>query len=391
MTNFTFRVVVGRIVFGLGLAGVCFFPLMAASFPTFWFGLHSGRLQTHTVDPEVDLDREGSTFGFRTGLELVNPNSVFELAAGWSNTRIYADTNQVYVLQPGENAEDVPLGLQTTEVATRLGYGMLSIRFPLVAGLQVGPVATIFSGVDTTFGPEPHLGKNPNVLFGLNLTWVVKQPSEKSPLAIRLYGEALQDLTIDTRDVRTATLGLDFGFGYYPQAKVITKKKTVIKYKPKLIVKYKQKVKLKEEFFIDAGIVNFETGKAHILPKARQYLAELALYLQRHLTAWNTLHIESHTDYRGSDDMNRKLSRDRAFSVARFLRSQGISGKRIFMKSNHNTAPVENKTHKIALAKNRRVEIFIRGPKATHRLRKEISRLQQKYQLPGTCRGGSCR
>lgn len=365
------------------------------SFPIYWAGTNYGEIDAAASNPETDLNRKGTTFGFISGVGFQTSDATFELSLGWSDTKVSAKEGEAFQVSSAEEAEQIPLGLRTSEVATRLAHGALSVRFPVLKQFQVGPVASILAGTDSTFGPEPHLGANPNVLLGVNLTWFAKSPSKKSPLALKTYLEHSVDLTIDQRDVSITRFGLMFGFGYYPKTKVITKKKTIIKkktvvkYKPKVIVKYKQKVK--QSFFVDAGIINFETGKSKIERKSQQYLSELAYYLKKNQKHWVKIHIESHTDKRGSKSLNQRLSRSRANAVLKHLTGQKISKNRIITNSNESSRPVEDHSSSLSLAKNRRVEIFIRGPKGTFKLRKDIIRLQQKYQLPQTCRGKKCK
>src|ERR1043165_1332983 len=65
--------------------------------------------------------------------------------------------------------------------------------------------------------------------------------------------------------------------------------------------------------------VRFQTGSAELTPEARAQLENLgkALASRSGKLAPGEIVIEGHTDARGSDELNRKLSAARAQSVAR--------------------------------------------------------------------------
>ena len=67
--------------------------------------------------------------------------------------------------------------------------------------------------------------------------------------------------------------------------------------------------------------IRFQTGSAELTPEARGQLENLgkALASRNGKLAPGEIVIEGHTDARGSDDLNRKLSAARAQSVARHL------------------------------------------------------------------------
>ena len=76
--------------------------------------------------------------------------------------------------------------------------------------------------------------------------------------------------------------------------------------------------------------VRFQTGSAELTPEARALLENLgkALASRSGKLAPGEIVIEGHTDARGSDELNRKLSAARAQSVARHLvASYGVDAK----------------------------------------------------------------
>jgi len=71
------------------------------------------------------------------------------------------------------------------------------------------------------------------------------------------------------------------------------------------------------------------------------------------------IEIQGHTDSKGSDDYNMKLSERRASSVATYLRGRGIASGRIKIKGYGETAPVASNETESGRAENRRVNFLI--------------------------------
>ena len=69
-----------------------------------------------------------------------------------------------------------------------------------------------------------------------------------------------------------------------------------------------------------AADVLFDFDKSNILPKAEQTLIQVADVIRER--GKGTVRIEGHTDSKGSDAYNQRLSRQRADSVADWLRKQ---------------------------------------------------------------------
>lgn len=106
------------------------------------------------------------------------------------------------------------------------------------------------------------------------------------------------------------------------------------------------------------GAVLFVTGKAELLPLAKQKLDEVAKALTD-LDAKQTITVEGHTDSRGADDMNQKLSEDRASSVRAYLVERGVKPERIKSIGRGESNPIASNDTPEGRANNRRVEIVI--------------------------------
>ncbi len=110
--------------------------------------------------------------------------------------------------------------------------------------------------------------------------------------------------------------------------------------------------------------VQFETGKATLLPASHALLDEVAKMLVDNPQV-ELISVEGHTDSTGSPDFNRKLSQDRAESVKRYLTKKGVKAKRMEPKGFGPDRPIADNETDVGREANRRVEFNIlkQGPK----------------------------
>jgi len=112
--------------------------------------------------------------------------------------------------------------------------------------------------------------------------------------------------------------------------------------------------------------VQFETGKAELLPVSHALLDEVAKMLKDNPQV-ETISVEGHTDSTGSPDFNRKLSQQRAESVAKYLSGKGVKAARMEPKGFGPDRPIADNETDAGREANRRVEFNIlkQGPKKT--------------------------
>jgi len=108
-----------------------------------------------------------------------------------------------------------------------------------------------------------------------------------------------------------------------------------------------------------SGAVLFESGKSMLLPTAQSKLTEVASVLKEQPD--KNLLIEGHTDSRGSDETNQKLSKARAESVAQYLISQGVPAQRVTTAGLASNQPIADNETAEGRANNRRVEIVVQN------------------------------
>lgn len=117
-------------------------------------------------------------------------------------------------------------------------------------------------------------------------------------------------------------------------------------------------------FIVNLGDVLFDTGKATLKPGAREKLSKLAGILLAYPGSL-MLEIEGHTDSVGSDQLNNKLSQDRADAVSSYLTQSGVKPEKIkaargFGKSK----PIATNDTAAGRQQNRRVEVVIEDAEA---------------------------
>ena len=105
--------------------------------------------------------------------------------------------------------------------------------------------------------------------------------------------------------------------------------------------------------------VLFDSGKYTLKPGAREKLAKVAGIL----LAYPGLNIEvgGYTDNVGGDEMNQRLSENRASSVRDYLVQQGVNASAVTAKGLGNTLAVASNATASGRQQNRRVELVVSG------------------------------
>jgi len=131
-----------------------------------------------------------------------------------------------------------------------------------------------------------------------------------------------------------------------------------------------------ETQLLDTGMirledVNFETGKADILPESYTALDAVGAVLVK----WPELEIQigGHTDSRGSDALNQQLSEARARSVLEYLTTKfsSLDARQFSSVGFGEAKPLVQNTNTLNMAKNRRVEFKVMNRDV---LKREIGR-----------------
>lgn len=102
--------------------------------------------------------------------------------------------------------------------------------------------------------------------------------------------------------------------------------------------------------------INFDFAKADIKPSSYAYLDRLAETLIR--TNSNIV-VKGHTDNVGPEDVNLRLSRERAENVTRYLEDRGVPSSRLSVRYYGMSRPIATNDTEEGRARNRRVEFEI--------------------------------
>jgi outer membrane protein OmpA-like peptidoglycan-associated protein len=105
--------------------------------------------------------------------------------------------------------------------------------------------------------------------------------------------------------------------------------------------------------------VLFDTGQYTLKPGAREKLAKVAGIL----IVYPSLNIAvgGYTDNVGGDEMNQKLSENRAGAVREYLVAQGVATLSVSAAGFGNTSPVASNENASGRQQNRRVELVVSG------------------------------
>ncbi len=99
--------------------------------------------------------------------------------------------------------------------------------------------------------------------------------------------------------------------------------------------------------------IEFEIGSATLAPRGMKVLDELIPIIQGDKDV--RLEIGGHTDNYGDPKFNQLVSQARAVSVAQYLMSKGVDGRRLASKGYGDTKPIANNKTRDGRQQNRRV------------------------------------
>lgn len=112
---------------------------------------------------------------------------------------------------------------------------------------------------------------------------------------------------------------------------------------------------MKKKVDVAANNILFVTGSAKLQSKSYKGLDEVVKIMNENPEM--ELQIDGHTDNVGSDELNQKLSDNRAASVRAYIISKGISESRITSAGHGETQPLADNKTAGGRTKNRRVEM----------------------------------
>ncbi|GAB3895472.1 OmpA family protein [Spirosoma agri] len=109
----------------------------------------------------------------------------------------------------------------------------------------------------------------------------------------------------------------------------------------------------------------FDVNSYTLKPETKRQLTEFAQTLNKYEDT--DIRIEGHADATGSDDLNLKLSRQRADAVGSYLESQGVKTSRVDEIGYGEAQPIADNSTEAGRRKNRRVDIAVSANKQMQR------------------------
>jgi outer membrane protein OmpA-like peptidoglycan-associated protein len=141
--------------------------------------------------------------------------------------------------------------------------------------------------------------------------------------------------------------------GKSPDPETLFDKETTVNMAHKMVL---EKLKLEKTFVLDN--IYYDLNKADIRPDAAIELDKVVEILNDNPTI--TIELSSHTDSRGDDKLNLKLSQARAESARAYIVSKGIAPERITAKGYGKTKPlIADAATEEDFQKNRRTEFKV--------------------------------
>lgn len=322
------------------------------------FGAEFGPLFSYAKDIRVETNKQGYALGGRAVLSLSTEQAVLEGGAGWLNSKI-----------SGKASSNNPAESGTESVTTNMGYAEAAGRYKLSAQFELGLLARVSFGTDSTFSTSLDADTKPNVFAGPQLIYDFRSTRA---LLSRVGTFVVTDISISERQI--VWLGVNFDIGLaLTKGDIVVKKQTKIKFKER------------NRYIIDADVVNFVTGKFDLSEGAQRYLETLGRFMVKNPTVWEKLVVSGHADQRGTTEVNEDLAQKRSESVRQILLTQGVPDERLVIRTFGSRDPLDDDEADVALARNRRVELFFVGKVNVAALRAGLIKVKQVAAQPETC------
>lgn len=128
-----------------------------------------------------------------------------------------------------------------------------------------------------------------------------------------------------------------------------------------LVEKIKDSNNLDALKLVMGDAVLFKTGSYTLSPEAEAMLSRVAYNLKQY--SGTDITVVGYTDNTGSQEVNDRLSLQRAQSVVNYLESQGVAASRLKAVGEGWNNPIASNSTAAGRAQNRRVELFIYASK----------------------------
>ena len=151
-----------------------------------------------------------------------------------------------------------------------------------------------------------------------------------------------------------------------PEPKIVKKSKPEIVEQQKTIITPPKLEPLPEytcqqefDFLLSTDEIHFSTNSADLQASSNNLLNDLADAAQE--CPDTNIEIGGHTDSRGNEDHNLRLSQARADAVMSFLVNKGVDPSKLSAVGYGESVPIADNETEEGLAKNRRIEFNVKG------------------------------
>lgn len=132
-------------------------------------------------------------------------------------------------------------------------------------------------------------------------------------------------------------------------------------------------------FIFDSQMINFRFNSADLTEKSTAFVSGLGQIFSAQHSDWKELVVEGHSDSKGNNEYNKKLSQRRAESVRKVLIQNGVPDADIkAIGYGEERLLINPEQTEVDFARNRRVEIKVQGMRDARILQRSITRLQNE-------------
>jgi outer membrane protein OmpA-like peptidoglycan-associated protein len=342
---------------------------------------YSATSTTYAVNgtTEGDLSRSGFDGGFRALLAYYAKKWVIDGGLGWEylkNTEKFTDGNQL-------------------NVTTRTAYLDLSPRYRLTQNWQLGPEFEYWLGSDNGVNDNPGATTSNNLFLGGAQVMYEWMDNDNK---FRVGGRWLTAFNGGDRSINVFQLFFQVGFTIFDSSKKADEEPVthynetvnagdldragayqpptdplpltpaplpsatpwpIAEVAPTPVPIPAKKLVLT----LDVTKLPFEFNSTKLPKYNADRVKQVGKFLSEHRSTWTSLVVQGHTDERGSNAYNDRLSKARANTVRHLLGEGGAPLSKIKAEGFGKRHPLDKHHNEKAWAKNRRVELEFHGVK----------------------------